>query len=305
GDATLLLFVPSSATIGINHRPATLDNLIPGMKVAAKYNSRTMQLINLEAKLEAEFKLTVEQVDLSVKTITGHTADGKSVTLKVTEKTHVEAKGALFSIVGLQPGATITVRINPVTNEALRIVVEEPKEEKKPTLSRAHGTIKAIDRDAKTLTLVLPNKSELTLTFGPFTKIRAEGEEATPADIQLGMSVTVAYDPASRVIAVLEFHKAPTKEAQRQPERPRVEKIKVDGTITAVDPAQGTVTIFTRRGEKLVLKVTAQTSLALNDKRLDALSELPTAAAVTVEYTTEGNVAIAIVAEKRRHPNAP
>ncbi len=300
GGATVTLAVPPSARIEINDRPATLDNLTLGMKVEARYNSRTMQLIRLEAKLEAELELTVEQVDLSSKTITGRTRDGKSVTVQVTEETRVEAKGNLFSIVGLQPGATITVRINPVTNEALRIVIEEPEEEKRAKLSRAQGTIKAIDRDARTLTLALPNRSELTLTFGPFTKIRADGEEATPADFQPGMSVTVAYDHTSLAMVNAELHRAPTaRGTERPPERPRVEKIKAEGTITAVDQLQGTVTIFTRRGEKLVLKVTAQTSLVFNDKRLNALSELPVATAVTVEYSTDGNVAIAIVAEKK------
>ncbi|MDO8750629.1 MAG: DUF5666 domain-containing protein [Dehalococcoidia bacterium] len=299
GGATISLSVPPSATIGINHRPAAIGDITPGMQVAAKYNSRTMQLINLDAELEAEFKLTVEQVDLSGKTITGRTRDGKLVIVKVTEKTQVEAKGAQISIVGLQPGDTITVRINPVTNEALRIVVEEPKEKKKPAFERAQGVIKAIDKDAKTLTLVLRDKSELTLTFGTSTKISADGEEAIPADIQPGMSVTVAYDPQSLAIANMELHRAPARQTGQPADSQRVKNLKVEGTITAVDQAQGTVAIFTRKGEKLVLKVTAQTSLALNGQRLKALSELPAAAAVTVEYSTDGNVAITIVAEKQ------
>jgi hypothetical protein len=110
--------------------------------------------------------------------------------------------------------------------------------------------------------------------------------------------VKLEYDPQTMVAREVEMERKDKDKEQPRAEPRRSERAKVEGTITAVDPAKGTLTIFTKNGETRVITIRSDTAMAFNKNRIAALSQLPLAAAVKVEVT-EGNVAIKIEAEKR------
>jgi Cu/Ag efflux protein CusF len=293
-NATLTLRLVDGTKIEVNGRPATVANLSEGAVVEVKYNSRTLELRSVEGKLKDQLKLTVDRVDAQAGTIVSHTDNGKSITVKVTDGTRVQARGALSSIFGLQTGARIEVEINPLTGEALKIkrIDQEDRREE----ATARGTVVKVDDAAtKKLTVRQPNQSEVTVTITNATELEADKKGATLADFKDGDVVKVKYDPRTTVALEVE-KKGKDKDGQR-PEPKGVERGKVQGTITAVDPAKGTVTIFTKDGETRVVNIRPATAMSLNDRRISTLSQLPVAAAVKVEHTGE-NVAVKVEAKK-------
>jgi Cu/Ag efflux protein CusF len=187
------------------------------------------------------------------------------------------------------------VEINPLTGEALKIKLID--KDKRREEAKARGTVIKVDAAAKKLTVRLPDKSEIIVTITNATELEVDGRHAALADIKEGDAVKLEYDPQTMVALEVEVKKTVKDKEQARPEPRRGERAKVEGTITAVDPAKGTLTIFTKNGETRVITIRPDTAMAFNDKRISALSELPLAAAVKVEHT-EGNVAIKIEAKK-------
>lgn len=295
GNATLALKVVEGTKIEINDRPAALANLTDGMVVEVKYNSRTLELKSVEGELEAEFELTVKSVDPQARIIVGQTDDGISSTIKVTDRTKVEAKGHLSSIFGIQPGARITVEINPLTGEAIKIKLVDVEKRREEVNIR--GIISKVDTAAKKFTVRLPNKSEITVAVADATTLEVDGKDAKLADLKEGDQVKLEYEAQTMVALEVEVKKTVEAGKRPRPEPRRGESAKEEGTITARDPSKGTLTIFTKNGETRVITIRAETAMTFNGKRISALSELPLGAAVKVEFT-EGNVAIKIEAKK-------
>jgi Cu/Ag efflux protein CusF len=296
GNATLTLKLVDGTKIEVNDRPATVANLSVGMVVEVKYNSRTLELRSIEGELKAELELTVDRVDTQASTIVGHTDDNKSFTVKVTDRTRVDAKGGLSSIFGLQVGARIEVEINPLTGEALKIKLID--KDKRREEAKARGTVINVDAAAKKLTVRLPDKSEITVTITNATELEVDGRDAVLADIKEGDAVKLEYDPQTMVALEVEFKGDQGQRGERGADPRAGQRAKVEGTITAVDPSKGTLTIFTKNGETRVITIRSDTAMAFNENRIAALSQLPLAAAVKVEVT-EGNIAIKIEAEKK------
>ncbi len=297
--ATITLRLAAGARIEINDQPAGVASLTVGMVVEVEYNPRNLEIGLLEAKLVTQLELIIDSVDLQAGTLVGHTTSGRSVTVRVVGVSRVEAKGAVSSLQGLQPGMQIHVEINPVTGEALTIKVASKKGERKEPErleSEVRGLVVRVDLSAQRLTVQLPAKSELTVTITATTEMTVGGQVATLASFKEGDSVRIEFDPQTKI--ALEIEKQGRGKEEQRPEPKQGQSLRLGGTLTAVDPALGAITVFTKDGEVRVLTVRADTAMTFNGQKIVSLSELPTPAAVSVVYG-EGNVAIKIDATKK------
>ncbi|MBI4299067.1 MAG: hypothetical protein HY666_04825 [Chloroflexi bacterium] len=293
GQATITVSVTSSTKTRIGSQSVSLNAFQPGMKVEIEYNLRTLQAISISSKQEAEFELTIDKVDAETKTITGHTKTGETVTFKVTDNTNIEVEGASSSIFGLQPGTRLEVEINTATGEAIKIEVQD---EKRMREVKTTGTVLKVDVHASSLTVKLPNGSTVTVTITKATQIELDDlETATLADIPSGDHVKVTYDQDTMSASEIEV-KGIEKDKGRPEQREKLSRAR--GTITGVNPNNSTVTIFTEKGETLVLSVAKSTSITLNGVAVPALADLPIAAEVNVKFTRPNNLAVEIEAKK-------
>ena len=137
--------------------------------------------------------------------------------------------------------------------------------------SRARGTIRAVDPGAHTVTLNTRRDAPLVLQTDMSTVIERNGEPARLDDLQQGDHAVVEFDTDRLVAAHIDAR------GEAAPELARVE-----GTISAVDPAAHALGILPLRSTQIVtLNITPNTAITLDGRpaRLDDLARGFTAAA--------------------------
>jgi hypothetical protein len=180
---------------------------------------------------------SVEAINTQATEITVRLRGDASVTLKVTGDTQVLIGEKTGNLSNIAVGDQVKVRYASETSVATEIRVQ--------TEAEAHGTIQSVDTAKGQLVIALANGATLTLKLTPNTNIEVNHKKATTADLKTNASVEVAYN-----IKTMEARKV---EAST--------KAEVKGTVKAVNPASGTVTIRTEEGKEITVKVSNATKV--------------------------------------------
>jgi len=119
----------------------------------------------------AEVEGIIKSVDKVKKTVTISFPKGGDITLEVTETTKIEVEDdEAASFTSLGEGQEIEARYDVETKKALKLEIEE--EEAKTELE---GTITAINKDAKTVTILAKNGTEATYKVTASTRLELDG----------------------------------------------------------------------------------------------------------------------------------
>ena len=189
-------------------------------------------------------KGTVSVVDAARKTVIIKPEEGSVVTLNVTADTIVnrddKEKDSLANVaVG---DRVVEAHYNPVTMMATLIVVRSTS---KP--AEFNGNINAIDAAASTITVLGGRWDALTLKVTAQTEIQKNGAKAALADLSVNDRVEGRYDIATMTVAKLE---AKSPQAER-----------FQGYVKSVDAAGNTVTVLSREGVNLTLRLSVKTAI--------------------------------------------
>ena len=123
-------------------------------------------------------------------------------------------------------------------------------------LSRAKGTIRALDLRANTVTIATRNDGPLVLPVNNSTEITRNGERATLADLQSGDRATAHYDSGTLLAQSIEARGDAAAALAR-----------IEGTISNVDTNARTLTIAPLRDDSPVtLNVKPNTEITLDGR---------------------------------------
>ena len=246
GGPDVVLKVDPTTVIKRNGKPTTLADLQLGDLVEARYNPVTMLAANISARLYlVALSGVISAIDTGAGTVTITPKEGGAdVVLKVEPTTVIRRNGKTATLADLQLGDRVEARYNPVTMLAFNISA-------RLNLVPLSGVISAIDPLGSTLT-VTPKKGgpDVVLKVDSTTFIKRNGKPATLADLQLGDRVEARYNP----VTMLAFNISA-----------RLNLVELKGVVSAVDTANGTLTVTPKRGgPDVVLKVDSTTVIKRN-----------------------------------------
>jgi len=145
---------------------------------------------------EGEVKGTISAINGQQVTITPKEG-GTPVTVTADDSTQIEVGGQLATLADLQVGQTAESEYDPTTLIAFSIQVDIPDTEDEGEIS---GTVAAVDTALGTLTITpTGGGADVVLTVTAATEIEVNGENATLADVQVGMPVNAEYDTTTLV----------------------------------------------------------------------------------------------------------
>jgi hypothetical protein len=145
---------------------------------------------------EGEVKGTITAIVGSQVTITPEEG-GTPVTVTVDSTTLIEVGGQPATLADLQVGQTAEAEFDPTTLIAFTIDVDIPEPEDEGEID---GTVFAVDVTAGTLTITpTGGGTNVVLTITAATEIEVNGENATLADVQVGMPVKAEFDTTTLV----------------------------------------------------------------------------------------------------------
>ena len=305
GGAQLTLTLPEGQVVEIGDRAVSLNDLELGTVVKVTYDSRARRILRIRGELRADLDLTVEEVDPEAGTITALTDDGRRLTIRASDRGHVDIDGQRSGIAALSPGARIEVVVDTSTGEAVNIELDRDELRRR---ARTRGVPVGVNVEDGTLTLKLADGSHLTLLVDDATRLRLDKAVATLADIRSDTAAEVVYDSNSRIALDIEAHTSvqPTRvvrvrtedsETAAQDAEP-VGDVTVDGVIAGLDLLGGSITIYTEGRRVRPLKVLSRTVITLNGEDLDTFIDLPLGSNVVVTFS-KGNEALEISATRR------
>lgn len=217
----------------------------------------------------------VQAVDASTGKLILMTVDGKVVTLQVGQEFDIRLGDRTVPLSEVAAGAKVTVHYNrdrsavdgvQVKNEAWEVLM---------------GTVKSVDAAAGTVTIVTREGEERTLKLSPSAPQQVLGGSKELQNVQPGTEVIVKYRMSRGEVIELTFGRV--DEVQVKNEAWDV----LTGTLMSVEPDAGTVTVGTREGSVLTLKV----SPAAPQQARGAIKELANVrpgTQVTIKYRTSG-----------------
>ncbi|AXA36623.1 MAG: hypothetical protein D6691_05020 [Candidatus Hydrogenedentota bacterium] len=159
---------------------------------------------------------------------------------------------------------------------------------------KVKGTISAIDLIGSTVT-VTPARggADVTVTVDASTRITRNRRAAGLADLLVGDSVEVKYNPTTLVASKIEV---------KSPGSGSTPTAEVKGTVTAVDPLLGTLTVTsTLTSGSVTVQVDATTKIERDDAPA-TLADIQVGDCVEVKYNPTTSVAIKIEAKSATLP---
>ncbi|MGC8840226.1 MAG: DUF5666 domain-containing protein [Candidatus Sumerlaeaceae bacterium] len=293
------LNVTPATQIKRNGVAATLGDLVVGDRIEAKYDAATRNAIKIEAKNGTlpppprliEVHGTIAAVDVATSSITvTPSSGGADVALTVTSLTVIKCDDRLLTLADIAVGASVEVKYNPTTLEAVKIELKDCGEDVE---TEVKGTVTAVDAGANSVTVAPKNGAPLlTLSVDASTAICKNGLPATLADIQVGDCVEVHYDPNTLVALKIEVKPC-------TPVPPPQALAQVEGKLTAVDPNASSVTIAPRRGGPVTLSVDSNTVIKRGNQIL-TLADLVVGDRVEAKYDRSTLVAVKIEVQRPR-----
>jgi hypothetical protein len=188
------------------------------------------------------------------------------ITLQVTPDTKIEIEdegGAGFE--DLEVGQLAKAKYDVISLEALEIEVENGDEQ------GVVAVITAIDAGNYTVTIMMEEEGDIVLQVTPDTKIEIEGEgEAGFEDLEVGQRVKAKYDTISFEALEIEVLNG--------------EEEDVEGVVTAIDTGNYRLTITTQEEEELVLQVTSDTKIEIEDEGTAIFADIELGLEVKAKY---------------------
>lgn len=200
-----------------------------------------------------------------------------ALTFKATAHTRITRNGIVASLDELTSDDDLVAHVEDSSGEAEDIHGEGPDE------AEVKGEITAVDTVAGTLTFEDANGNLVTVNVTADTMIEAGDAVATLADLTVGMLVEVNYDPV-------------TFNAYRIEAEDEGEDAEIEGTVTAVDAVNATVTIQDSLGNSVTVFADAGTKIE-RDGEPAFLTDILVGDAGKAEYDVTSLVANEIEAE--------
>lgn len=241
---------------------------------------------NAQAARYAKVEGTISAVNLTAPASVTLTDGAESVTLTVLPSTVIviEDQGRV-SLSALTTGDLAEAKFDANTLVAKQIKVEAGEDEEED--AEAMGVV--LDADPATGIVSIDTNddaaADLTVTADAQTKIKVGKVALTLAELDAldGLLVHVEYGSTSLIAKEIEAEDA---------------ELEVNGTVTAVDPAAGTLTIDTA-DSSMTFDVAAGADIRLGGKKI-ALSAIQIGDLVEVQYTTNGTTNTALKISVRK-----
>ena len=195
------------------------------------------------------------------------TVEGEGdIVLQVTPDTAIEIEDEdEASFEDLEVGQHVEAKYDVVSLEALEIEVENGDE------PDVEGIITAINAGNYTVTITTEDEGDIVLQVTPDTAIEIEDEdEASFEDLEVGQHVEAKYDVVS--LEALEIEVVNGEEED------------VEGIITAIDTGNHRVTITTEEDGDIVLQVTTDTKIEIENEGTAIFADLQLGMEVEVKY---------------------
>ena len=232
----------------------------------------------------AELSGVIKAVDVagSSLTVTARKT-GADVVLKVDAATQIKrGNHKTATLADLQVGDKVEVKYDTTTMLASRITA-------KADLVSVKGVISAVNVAGSTLSIT-PTKggADVTVLVDSATMIKRANKVATLADLQVGDKVEAKYNRVSMLAVSIVA---------------KLNIVNLNGAITAVDTAAGTITVTPKKaGADVVLNVNADTRIIRNGK-LATPADLQVGDKLEVKYNVAGMLALKIEAQNRSKGN--
>ncbi len=283
------LNITERTEITLNGRPARLTELLPRMRVGARFCRETKNALAVAA-FDHEDECTVVGVEGAVARVDveGHklavtTASGEEVVLDVTPRTEIKLNGEPARLGDLQPGMRVSARLCRETLTALFITATSGGGD--CTAESISGEIKSVNLEAKTLTIEVPGGGpEATLNVTERTEIALNGRPARLSDLQPGMRASARF--CRETLNALAVVATSGDEC---------EVAGVQGEISAVDLDQRVVAITPPGGEPVRLNVTERTEITI-DGRPARLNDLQVGMRAGARFCRQTHNALGIAA---------
>lgn len=192
-------------------------------------------------------------------------------TVLATAQTRIVRNGQVASLSSLTRNDAIVAHLKPgsteSTSEAFDVISSGPEDDE------VHGTINAIAGNQVTVS-PLNGSADVTLNVTDTTMIEVDGQEATLADLTVGMEIEAHFDPTTFEAFVIETDSHNEDDDAH-----------ISGTVSAVDLDAGTLTITPDAGDPVTLTVDAATEIEVNDN-CGSLEDITVGLPVRAEYDT-------------------
>ncbi len=208
---------------------------------------------------------------------------GAAVTVHaVAGLTLIDIEDVPATLADLAVGQRAEADFSPTSHNAFRIHAELDDGAGDDEIE---GTITAIG--ASSITIQPPTGASLTLGVNVTTQISFEDQPVALADLPLGVRAEADYDPTTLVAITI---RAEDDNGGGEGDD------EVEGTVTAVDVAGGSLTIQPAVGNSVTLTVDASTQITFEDQPA-TLANIPVGARAEADYHPTTLVAITIRAE--------
>lgn len=289
GTAGVTINVTATTMIEVDGEHAALGDLAVGMQVEASYDPVTFDAFSIETDSEGDsddgfVNGTVAAVDTNAGTITITPVTGSDLTLNVNASTEIEVNDMHGTLQDITPGMPVSAEYDTATLLAHEIKAGAGDDDHKDT--DIQGTVAGADTNAGTVTITpAGGGSDVTLNVKTQTEIEVDDAPGTLADIQVGMPIRAEYDSAT--FEAFEI-KAGTDDSGSGGGD---DHGKVNGSITAIDTVNLTVTIQPVSGNAVTVTVTSETEIKVDgdDGTIDDLAVGQNAEAEYNELTLEAH----------------
>ncbi|MBI4675591.1 MAG: hypothetical protein HY741_28435 [Chloroflexi bacterium] len=264
GTADVTVNVTATTMIEVDSEHATLADLAVGMQVEAAYDPSTFDAYSIETDSDGEaddafVNGTVAAVDTVAGTLTITPTAGSDLTLNVNASTEIEVNDVHGTLEDVQVGMPVSAEYDATTMLAKEIKAGAGDDNHEDT--KIEGTVAAVDTSAGTVTITpAGGGSDVTLNVTTQTEIEVNDAPGTIADIQVAMPIRAEYDTAS--FDAFEI-KAGTDDSGSGGGDDHAQ---VEGTISALDAVNFTVTIDAGAGTFVTVILTAQTEIKVDDE---------------------------------------
>lgn len=288
-DPEVTLNITERTEITLNGRPARLSELLPGMKVGARFCRETLNALGVAARDGGDectvvaVEGAVARVHLDTSTLVVALANGELATLNVTPRTEIALNGQPARLSDLQAGMRVHARVCRETSVALFIAATSAEE---CTVAGVSGEVERVDVEGHQLAIDPEGEGDhLTLNITNRTEIALDGRPARLADLQPGMKVTARFCRESLdALAVIATSR---DECQVEGVQGEISRIDLDAKMVAITPLGSS--------EALVLNVVERTEITI-DGRPARLSDLQVGMRAAVRFCRDTKTALAIAA---------
>ncbi|MEW6206838.1 MAG: hypothetical protein AB1631_00620 [Acidobacteriota bacterium] len=283
------LNITERTEITLNGRPARLNELLPGMKVGARFCRETLNALAVAAR-DREEECTVvgvegaiARVHLETSTLVIATASGELVTLNVTPRTEIKLNGEEARLADLQPGMRVGARVCRETLVALSIAATSQED---CTAVGVSGEIERVDVEGHHLVIDPQGEGEsLTLNITERTEIALDGRPARLADLQPGMKVSARF--CRETLNALAVIATSEDECHAEGVQGEISRIDTDAKMIAITPPGSS--------EAVVLNVVERTEITL-DGHPARLGDLQVGMRAAARFCRDTKTALAIAA---------